>query len=505
MTLPGRAGCCWAATAPETDYPALRGRHRVEVAVVGGGIVGLSAALPLAQAGRSVAVIEARRIGHQVTGRSTAKITAQHGLIYDYLTRSLGKEQAACYADANLAGMRAMLGWIDHYGIDCALERKAAYAYIGPEREQLDALNRETEAAIDFGLPADFVDRAPLPFATGGAVRFTDQAQCNPVRYLVGLSGAVAGAGGAIHEGSRVVSVEQDGRWRVSTDEGEVEADHVFLATNLPIAGPDDYSQRTQPRCHVAMAFRIDPEHAPDGMFIAAEAPVHSIRTGHDADGLLLVVLGPRFDTGQEGDVAARFRQLERWTRERFDVGQVAWHWTNEDYDTAARVPFVGTPPGATGLSIATGFNAWGLTNGTAAGLLVAERLIDHEIHWAPVYAADRAGPDDFHKSGKTRSKVAQLDDIPPGGGGIVELGEETLAVRRDADGALHALSARCTHKGCTVTWNNAEGTWDCPCHGSMFAADGAVLHGPAVQPLASRPLPDRGAPGGGTRSTTSR
>ena len=491
MSLPGRQDCCWTAIAPETSHAALSGRQRVEVAIVGGGIAGLSAALPLAQAGRSVAVIEARRVGRQVTGRSTAKITTQHGLIYDHLTKTLGREDAARYADANLAGMRVMLGWIANYAIDCALERKAAYAYIGPERERLDDLNRETEAALGFGLPADFVDRAPLPFATGGAVRFTDQAQCNPAAYVVGLAAAFVAAGGAIYENSRVVDVKRGSPWRLQTEAGEVEADQVFLATNLPIAGPGDYSQRTQPRYHTALAFRIAAEQMPDGMFIAAEAPVHSIRTGHDAEGPLLIVLGPRFETGQEGDVAGQFRLLERWARSRFEVGEVAWRWGNEDYDTAARVPFVGEPSAeAKGLYIATGFNAWGLTNGTAAGLLVAERIIGHETTWAGIYAADRAGPDGFHKSGKTQSRVASLDAIPPGGAGVVEQGKETLAVRRDAEGRLHALSASCTHKGCTVTWNAAEQTWDCPCHGSIFAADGAVLHGPAVKPLAPREVP---------------
>lgn len=488
MSLPGRHGCCWTATAPETSYPTLSGRQRVEVAIVGGGIVGLSAALPLAQAGRSVAVIEARRVGRQVTGRSTAKITTQHGLIYDRLTRSLGREAAALYAEANLAGMRAILGWIDHYGIDCDLERKAAYTYIGAERDGLDDLNRETQAALDCGLPADFVDRAPLPFATGGAVRFTDQAQCNPAAYIAGLAGAAASHGAAIFEQSRVVALEPGRSWRLATDEGEVEADRAFLATNLPIGGPDDYSGRTQPRYHTALAFRIAPEDAPEGMFIAAEAPVHSIRTGRDREGPLLIVLGPAFRTGQEGDVAGQFRLLERWARSRFEVGEVAWRWGNEDYDTAARVPFVGAPSAdAEGLEIATGFNAWGLTNGTAAGLLVAERVIDHEVSWSSIYAPDRAVPDDFHQSGKSQSLKTGVEAIPPGGAGIVEQGEEKLAVRRDAEGRLHAVSATCTHKGCTVTWNNAEQTWDCPCHGSIFAADGSVLHGPAVLPLPPR------------------
>src|SRR5690606_15974356 len=192
--------------------------------------------------------------------------------------------------------------------------------------------------------------------------RFTDQAQCNPAAYLVGLAGAVAGHGGEIYENARVVDVERGKTWRLATAEGEVEADQVFLASHIPMGGPDDYTQRTQPRCHVAMAFRMATEDLPDGMFIAAEPPVHSFRSGYDADGPLLVVLGPPCARGQEGDVAERCRLRERWTRSRFGVGAAVWRWTSEDYDTAARVPFAGQPAAeAAGLHIATGFNAWGL------------------------------------------------------------------------------------------------------------------------------------------------
>ncbi|MPZ12194.1 MAG: FAD-dependent oxidoreductase [Kiloniellaceae bacterium] len=491
VDLPGKDGCCWTATAPETSYPALSGKQRVEVAIVGGGIAGLSAALPLAEAGCSVAVLEALRVGRQVTGRSTAKVTTQHALIYDHLIETLGRETAALYAEANKAGMARILDWIDAHGIDCDLERKSAYVYIDPERDRLEDLNRETEAALSFGLPADVVDRAPLPFATGGAVRFTEQAQFNPARYLIGLAGAVAAAGGTLYESSRIVALEQSGRWTLSTGSAEVEADHVLLTTNLPIGGPDDYSQRTQPRYHVAMAFRIDPAKAPDGMFIAAEDPVHSFRQARDQEGDLLLVLGPRFSTGQEGDVASHFRELEQWTRIRFEVGAAAWRWANEDYDTASRIPFVGEPfAEAKGLHIATGFNGWGITNGTAAGLLLADEVLARPNPWSALYTPDRKSPDDFHQSGKTQSKVASIDEIPRGSGGVIEKGEEKLAVWRDDDGAMHAFSATCPHKGCTVTWNNAVSTWDCPCHGSIFAAGGSVLHGPAVKPLEPRRLP---------------
>ena len=203
-------------------------------------------------------------------------------------------------------------------------------------------------------------------------------------------------------------------------------------------------------------------------------------------DGPLLLALGPHFDTGRDGDVAARFRTLEEWVRGNFDVGDVTWRWCNEDYDTADRVPFIGEPDPekAPGFYIATGFNAWGISNGTAGGMMMADMICGRDSPWKELFDPARPSPDDFHESGSTQSIVSGFDAIEPGAGGVVEQGEEKIAAWRDTSGKLHKFSAACTHKGCPLTWNNADNTWDCPCHGSVFAADGAVLHGPARVPL---------------------
>jgi Rieske Fe-S protein len=263
------------------------------------------------------------------------------------------------------------------------------------------------------------------------------------------------------------------------------------VATNMTVKSPVGMAKRTQPRCHTAMAFRIADPQAIDGMFIGVDAPTHSIRTGRDAEGPLLVVLGPKFNTGQDGDVARRFVDLEQWARASLPVGEAVWRWCNEDYDTPDRVPYAGTPDAqkAPGFHIATGFNAWGISNGTAAGMMIADTVAGAESQWTSLYDPARPYPEDFHQDGDSRSIVGNVDDIPPGAGGVVARGDEKIAAWRDESGALHAVSASCTHKGCTVTWNNADRTWNCPCHGSIFAADGSVVHGPARTPLAKAQL----------------
>ena len=189
--------------------------------------------------------------------------------------------------------------------------------------------------------------------------------------------------------------------------------------------------------------------------------------------------------------MARRFQDLEAWARIHLPVRDVAWRWCNEDYDTADRMPYVGQPDAneSAGFHVATGLNGWGISNGTAAGLLIASEIATGARLWGNLYAPTRPAPKDFHQSGDTQSLVDDVAQIAPGAGGVIERGDEKLAVWRDDNGSLHAVSASCTHKGCTVTWNTADRTWDCPCHGSIFEADGTVIHGPARKPLPQREI----------------
>ena len=208
-----------------------------------------------------------------------------------------------------------------------------------------------------------------------------------------------------------------------------------MIATNLPMAGPVAFDERTRPRCHVAMAFRAKPSAAIDGMFIGIDEPTHSLRMGRDAQGLLLVALGPTFYTGQDGDVAERFCQLESWVRHNLPVEEAAWRWVNEDYNTADRVPYVGVPSAETdNFYIATGFNGWGISNGTAAGMLIADQILGRPNPWTALYDPRRPSPKGFNQGGDTQSRVRALGDILPGEGGVLKVGKEDVAVWKEDD-----------------------------------------------------------------------
>lgn len=484
-SLPGRSGSCWLSKARSTDYPTLDGSIHADTVIVGAGIVGLTTALRLCEEGRFVIVLEGLRVGRQVTGRSTAKITTQHALIYEQLERERGADNARCYAEANASGVRQIAHWIDAHEIDCDFETRHAYAYTTDPARRPD-IAAEGDAAMRAGLKAQVLERAPLPFATAGALFFPDQAQFNPASYLIGVAAAVSQKGGMIFENSRAVFIGEASRYRAVTKGGTVHAENIVVATNIPVKSPVGMATRTQPRSHVAMAFRTNGPKMIDGMFIAIDDPMRSLRMGRDAEGPLLVVLGPKYNTGWDGNVAGRFIELKSWVKDNLGLSDVAWRWCNEDYDTADRVPFAGLPDAekSPGYYIATGFNGWGISNGTAAGMMIAEMISSRRSPWQALYDPTRPVPKGFHKDGDSQSIVKRVEDIAAGEGGVIAKGEERIAAFRDDNGKVHLLSAKCTHKGCTVTWNNAERTWDCPCHGSMFGIDGSVIHGPARRAL---------------------
>ena len=211
---PANQKSCWTATAPKTAYPKLAGSHAAEVVVVGAGIVGITAAYLLSEAGLSVALLEARRIGRQVTGRSTAKITTQHSLIYRHLIETFDLETAQRYADANRLGMNQIRQWVEQLGIACAFEAKDAYVYCSSPSRIRD-LEAEADASRRVGLEADLLDSAPLPFSTAGALRSRNQAQFNPAQYLIGLAKAAESAGALVFEETRVTGVEESDGWQV--------------------------------------------------------------------------------------------------------------------------------------------------------------------------------------------------------------------------------------------------------------------------------------------------
>lgn len=489
----------WVGTAPDVSFPTLSGDIAVDVAVIGGGIVGLTTALLVKQSGRSVAVIEARRIGRQATGNSTAKVTSQHAAIYAQLIRSHGRDGAQAYADANQAAVERVAGLVQALAIDCDLERKPAYVFTRSEA-QVAALREEAEAARSLDLPAELATDLALPFPVTLAMRFTGQLQFHPCKYLAGLARHVDGGGSHVFENTRASDVESGAPARVVTNRGTVKAGAVVVATHLPVISQGMYFAKAYPHSQPILAAEIDGSVAPDGMFISIDTPVFSfLRTRHQGR-LYLVAAGGHTKPGQAEELRQAMAELERRVRDGFAVREIAWRWTNQDYMPMDHVPFVGRPSADEPVYVATGFHGWGLSNGTAAAMIIADAIAGRANPWAALFDAARMKPMASAPTflaenvqvakrliGGYLARRPDAADLGPGEAAVLERDGGKVAAYRDAAGALHEVSAVCTHMKCVVAWNPVARSWDCPCHGSRFDPDGRVLEGPAVTPLAPR------------------
>jgi glycine/D-amino acid oxidase-like deaminating enzyme/nitrite reductase/ring-hydroxylating ferredoxin subunit len=498
MSAQARHESYWIATAPATSFPTLAGDLDVDVAIVGGGIVGITAARLLKDEGVTVAVVEARKVGQEVTGKSTAKITSQHNIAYTRIERKFGEPGARAYAEANEAGVRRILALAAEHGIDCNLEMKPAFTYTLSE-EHAGEIEREAELAQRLGLPASLTRETGLPFAVRVAMRWDEQAQFHPVKYVAGLARTVEGGGCHVFENSRVNDWSPTG---IATASGTVRARHVVMATHLPLGQIGFFYAENHPHVHPVIMGRVDSGRAPDGMYISVESPRHSVRSHRDDEGRSwLIFAGPAFKGGHVDDERRNFEDIQRFAQDHFGV-RAEYRWANEDYTPMDGAPFIGWSSSAPGAYlVATGFNAWGISNGTAAAMVLTDIIAGRDNPWLRLYDATRvkpvAGAAEFVKAnvdvaahlvgGYMASKPKSFAELAPGDAAIIKIDGENVAAFKDDDGRLHAVAAACTHMGCLVGWNENDRTWDCPCHGSRFDLRGDVIHGPAVKPLEAK------------------
>ncbi|MGB7925052.1 MAG: FAD-dependent oxidoreductase [Pyrinomonadaceae bacterium] len=496
--LPGEPVSLWLATTPETNFPALDDDVTVDVAVLGGGITGIATAYLLKQAGLTVAVIEAGRIVKSVTGNTTAKITSQHNLIYDHLISQFGEESARLYGEAQEAAKEKIAALVESLKIDCDFRRADAYTYTLAE-DELDQIRSEAAAAAKLGLPASFVESTPLLFEIRGAVRFENQAQFHPRKYLLALAEKIPGDGSHIFEETRAFDIEDEEPCSVKTSGGTVRAESVVISTHFPYFDPNIYFAAMSPKRSYVIACRLNGA-VPEGMHISAGTPHHSIRSSPYQGGELILIGGENHKTGQGGDTGERYRRLEEWARSNFDIQSIEFRWSTQDNNTVDKVPYIGKlSTGSKRLYVATGFGGWGMTNSHVAAMLLTDMIRGRENPWGEVFNPARFKPitsaKDFIKENMNVAKefmadrigTPKLDDLTElsqGSGQVVELKGERVAVYKDERGVVYACSPVCTHMGCIVHWNGAEKSWDCPCHGSRFNFDGKVIQGPANEDL---------------------
>jgi glycine/D-amino acid oxidase-like deaminating enzyme/nitrite reductase/ring-hydroxylating ferredoxin subunit len=497
-TLPGRAVSPWLDGTPRVARPALTADRTADIVVIGGGIVGVSAALELARDGAEVVLLEGRRIGAGVTGNSTAKLSSLHGVHYDSLVSTHGADVARIYAEANERGLARVRELAGELGIQCDLRTKPNFTYTEDPGQVAD-LQAEAEACRAAGLQVQTTTDVDLPFEVAAAIRLDDQAEFDPVPYLEGLADAVEKAGGAVHEGTWATQVAGQ---RVTTRDGAViRADRVVVATQIPFLDRGLFFAREHVQRSYAVTARLDGP-VPQGMYLQSESPSTSLRAVPWEGGELLLVGGQSHELGH-GDAVEKFEALEKLARERFPVAGFEHRWSAHDFMPDDGLPYVGRlQPLSDRVLTVTGLHKWGLAFGAEAGRILADVVAGRPNEGAETFDPWRLPPlsgaaqwakhnadSGVHFFADRAKRGGSVEDLAPGEGGVFGDGIAQKAVHRDDDGVLHAVSARCTHLGCIVRWNGAERTWDCPCHGSRFEAGGDVANGPATRPLEQRPV----------------
>ena len=360
--------------------------------VVGAGVAGLTTALLLQDQGLSVTLLEATRVGQSMTTSATVKVTVGHGTAYSRIEEHRGQQVAGAYAAANIAGFTEIARIVEDLDLDCMYQRGLDHVIYATDDQGAATVEREAEVTERLGLPVQRAAQAPVPFDVSAALRFTDQAQFHPGYYLAGLAAAFVDRGGALVEGARVVGVSERGATcRVRTRDAEALGDRVVIATHYPILDRGGHVARLRARRSYGVA-GVLPGGVPVGMTINVGSPTRSTRTVHLAGEDLLIVVGEGHPVGREDDDSSRWDRLRTWARENFGVEDFRYHWSGQEIGTADGMPYVGRMhPLSTRLFTATGFDGWGMTNGTAAALLIRDLIMGVDNPWAAQFDASRA------------------------------------------------------------------------------------------------------------------
>jgi glycine/D-amino acid oxidase-like deaminating enzyme/nitrite reductase/ring-hydroxylating ferredoxin subunit len=499
-----RSTSFWMDDGPAIDAPTLSTDESCDVVVIGSGIAGLSTAYELSRFGRSVIVIDRGRIGNGMTARTTAHLATELDDFYSELIRVRGEEEARIFYDSQVAAVNRIEAICRDEGIDADFARVDGFLIAAEEDHRKD-LEEEYQACRTLGVDVEWADKAPVPgIDSGAALRFPNQGRFHPTKYLQGLARAIIARGGRLYSNTvHVADEEKDGRVEITTEAGPViRASAAVFATNSPTNDKVAIHSKQLPDRTYVIAGRVAKGSVADALVWDSYDAYHYVRIQPlSAAEDLLIVGGEDHRSGEVNDMDERLGRLEAWTRERYpSFAQVDYRWSGQVLEPIDFMPFSGRNPGNRNIYIHTGDSGQGITNGVAGSLTILPLIIGEDSRYAAVldpgrksgaptsigeFIRGQAGAVKNFTEYVRPGEVGSADDLAPGEGAVIREGLSKVATYKAEDGTVVRRSATCTHLGCLVHWNSFEKCWDCPCHGSQFAPDGAVLNGPAVQSLA--------------------
>ena len=493
----------WADSASLPTFAKLERDLDVDVAVIGGGITGLTTAYLVATSGRSVALLERARCAQIDTGHTSAHLTMVTDVRMRELVKRFGRPHAQAVWDAGLAAIAQIDTLVREHDIECGFAWVDGYLHAPPgdvNGRETDALNDDADLASELGFDATFVPEVPLVFAPG--IRFDNQARLHPRKYLAGMATAVRAAGGQIFEHT---AAEEfcDTPLGVKANGHSVRARDIVIATHNPLVGVASTASAALFQTKLALytsyvvAGRAPSATVPDALFWDTAEPYHFLRLEPHRDHDLVIFGGEDHKTGQAADTRACFEQLEQTLMALIPSIELSHRWSGQVIETPDGLPFIGRM--TEHQYAATGFSGNGLTFGTLGAMMMADAILGRKNPWAELFDPDRPAvrrglweylkenadyPYYLIRDRFAGTEARSLRAVKRGEGKVIDHHGEKVAVYRDPGGATTLVSATCTHMGCRVGWNAAEKTWDCPCHGSRFQTSGAVISGPAESPL---------------------
>ncbi|PWX13722.1 FAD-dependent oxidoreductase [Clostridium perfringens] len=472
----------WSESCKFRKREALNKDIKTDVLVIGAGIAGILTAYMLKQKGREVVVIDAAEIASGNTKNTTAKITSQHDLIYSKLITEFGEEKARQYAKANELAIKKYKEIIEDRRIECDFEEKPSYVY---SLNEVDVLKEEAEAAKKLGIDAEFVQKANLPFKINGALKFNNQAQFNPLKFLKDISNELV-----IYENTRALEIKEN---LVVTSGGNITAKNIVVATHYPLMNAPGYyfMKMHQERSYV---LALENKSEIDGMYIDLNKEGYSFRTYNN----LLLLGGISHRTG-ENEEGGSYDELRKVAKRLYPKAKEKYHWSAQDCMTIDGIPYIGRYSSETpNIYVATGFNKWGMTSSMVSAMIISDMILEKENDFSEIFSPRRFDlslsinniANDLLETAKNfiAQKVyipsSEIEHIKNGHGGIVEYNGEKVGVYKNKEGKEFFVSTKCTHLGCQLSWNADELTWDCPCHGSRFDYKGRLIGSPATKDL---------------------
>lgn len=498
----------WIDKTAERQYLPLIVNLDTDVVIVGGGLAGISTAYNLVNRGYSVVVVEDGLLASGETGRTTAHLSSALDDRFYNLEKLFGKEKTRLIYESHRDAIDFIEQTIIKENIDCDFNRVNGYLF-PHATDTVETLEKEYVAAIEAGVPVEWVDQVPaMRMQPLKALMFQQQAQIHPLKYLLGLADTITMKGGKIYTGSHVEQIDEKG---VTTSDGfRVNAKHIVVATNSPVNSRillplKQYAYRTY-----AIAALIMKNSLPAALWWDTGdksidkdfPPYHYVRTQpYNQEFDLLITGGEDHKTGLMGNMSEmdRHGNLEAWTRDRFDIGEVVYKWSGQVMEPYDGIGFIGRNMGdKDNIYMITGDSGHGMTHTTIGSLLVSDLISGKENSWEHIYRPGRINLKagrvffketigtllNYYRTRPDHPGSVSLASIPLNDAEVVEFEGQKAGVYRDERGLLHMVSATCTHMGCTTRWNNVEKTWDCPCHGSRFSITGEVINGPANFPL---------------------